>query len=234
VLFDYSRSLLSEARARRGEAGPGGRPRYLYVAGDFYAFPFAHHVFDSVTMVRVIHHAQDVARVLQGINEMMLPGGTFLLEFANKRNLKAITRWALKQQSWNPFNITPYEFAELNFDFHPLWMQRHLEQAGFAIEAVRAVSHFRIGAVKRIVPTRWLAKLDGWLQPIGRWWQLTPSVFVKSTARGVNATAEAGSLFRCPVCRSVKMVQTARIVHCQDCHRAWSTQDGLFDFKAPL
>jgi SAM-dependent methyltransferase len=234
VLFDYSRSMLREARARWGEAGPAGRPRYIYVAGDFYALPFATGLFDTVTMVRAIHHARDAAQVFHGISEIMVPDGFFVLEFANKRNLKAIARWLLRQQKWNPFKIAPYEFAELNFDFHPRWIDNRLAQAGFTVQARRSVSHFRLALLKRIVSARLLARLDGLLQSSGQWWQFTPSVFVKSQAQPRRAPAEDTGFFRCPICRSTRLAQTPSVMHCQDCHRAWPIHAGLYDFKNPL
>jgi ubiquinone/menaquinone biosynthesis C-methylase UbiE len=234
ILFDYSRSLLKEARAQWGEHGPLGRPRYIYVAGDFNRFPFVDGLFDTVTMVRVIHHAPDAPRVLDGIGEIIAPGGTFVLEFANKRNLKAIGRWLLKRQSWSPFDSAPYEFAELNYDFHPHWMQTQLRQAGFVIQSQRTVSHFRLGVLKRYVQTQWLAKLDGLVQPTGRWWQLAPSIFVASRTTKTSAESAGPDFFRCSACRGIKLVEQTNALMCQTCHQAWPIHDGLYDFKEPL
>jgi SAM-dependent methyltransferase len=233
VLFDYSRSMLREARARWGDAAPGGRPRYLYVAGDFYALPFAGGLFDAVTMVRVIHHAADAPRVLQGIGDIVAPGGTFVLEFANKRNLKAIARWLLRRQKWNPCSPEPYEFVELNFDFHPRWMRDQLGAAGFAIQTQRSVSHFRLGLFKRFIPARHLARLDGLVQPTGRWWQLSPSVFVQSRASRSKSAATEKDFFRCPVCHGTILAEQNGALVCQSCQRQWPIQDGLYDFKQP-
>lgn len=234
ILFDYSRSILQEARAKWGDEDPLGKPHYTYVAGNFYTLPFVTGLFDTVTMVRVIHHAQDAPQVLRGIGEIIAPGGTFVLEFANKRHLKAIARWWLRRQDWNPFLQTPYEFAELNFDFHPHWMQSQLKQAGFTIRARRSVSHFRVGFIKRLVPTRWLVKLDSLAQPTGRWWQLTPSVIIRSLASRSKPAAAEGDFFRCPICHSGALVEQDNVLTCQSCQRQWSKHDGLYDFKEPL
>ena len=117
VLFDYALSQLRQARELWGKAGPGGQPRYVYVAGDFYKLPFAPGLFDTVTMVRTIHHAADAPAVLQGVAQILAPGGAFVLEFANKRNLKAILRYFVRRQNWSPFDREPVEFVKLNFDF---------------------------------------------------------------------------------------------------------------------
>ncbi len=234
ILFDFSRSMLREAQAQWGDTGPSGRPRYIYVAGDFNALPFVAGLFDTVTMVRVIHHAPDAPHVLEGISEIIAPGGTFVLEFANKRNLKAIARWLLRRQEWSPFASEPYEFVELNFDFHPHSMQAHLKQAGFEVQAQRSVSHFRLGALKRLIPSHYLVKLDSLMQPTGRWWQLTPSVFVKSQATPEKAAAREGAFFRCPVCRNSDLAERPDALVCKSCQRAWLMHDGLHDFKEPL
>ena len=61
----------------------------------------------------------------------MQPGAIFILEFANKQNLKAILRYLLRRQSWSPFTLEPVEFAALNFDFHPQAVRDCLEAGGF-------------------------------------------------------------------------------------------------------
>src|SRR6185436_7909443 len=64
----------------------------------------------------------DAPAALSQVRAVLAPGATFILEFANKRNLKAILRWLLRRQAWNPFAPEPVEFIELNFDFHPRTM----------------------------------------------------------------------------------------------------------------
>jgi ubiquinone/menaquinone biosynthesis C-methylase UbiE len=234
ILFDYSRSMLRQAQERWGQSSPTGQPHYIYVAGDFNALPFVPGAFDTATMVRVIHHAPDASHVLRGINEILAPGGTFVLEFANKRNLKSVTRWLLRRQSWTPFDPDPYEFVELNFNFHPHWIQSQLELAGFAPQEQRSVSHFRLGVLKRAFPTHFLARLDGLLQSTGQWWQLTPSVFVKSKTTATDLPANKNALFRCPICRDSNLAPDSTALTCTNCGRAWSTANGLFDFKEPI
>ena len=232
VLFDYSRSMLREAQSQWGATGPSGRPRYIYVSGDFNALPFVAGLFDTVTTIRVIHHAPDAPHVLRGISELLAPGGTFVLEFANKRNLKGIARWLARRQKWNPFDPEPYEFVELNFDFHPHWMQAQLNQAGFDITTQRSVSHFRLGLLKRLIATRYLVRLDSLIQPTGRWWQLAPSIFVKSHISQTKPAAEPNTFFRCPACRSSELAEQKGALVCTDCRHEWPMHEGLYDFKA--
>jgi SAM-dependent methyltransferase len=233
VLLDYSRSLLANAHSRRGDD-----PRYLYVAGDFYRLPFVAGLFDTITQIRVIHHAVDVPAALAEVRRVTRPVGTYLLEFANKQNLKAIGRYLLQRQSWSPFSREPVEFVELNFDFHPAWMRRQLVASGFCPGRTLTVSHFRIELLKRLVPASWLVALDSWAQRTGRWWQLSPSVFLRSRATAAGPTAAEGAFFACPDCKTplptpADLWRPAdQDLTCPSCHRAWSVRDGIYDFKA--
>jgi ubiquinone/menaquinone biosynthesis C-methylase UbiE len=114
VLLDYSRTQLEQALARHGESD-----RFIYVAADVYRLPFQTDTFDGATMIRTLHHLVDPGRALKNIRETLADGAIFILEFANKRNIKSIVRWLLGRQTWNPFDPEQIEFAELNFNFHP-------------------------------------------------------------------------------------------------------------------
>jgi ubiquinone/menaquinone biosynthesis C-methylase UbiE len=103
VLLDYSRSLLRQAQARLGRSD-----RIVYVAASFYATPFVSGAFDTAMMVRVIHHVVDVPALLAEVARILAGGGTYALEFASKRHLKAILRYALGRQRWSPFDPDPY------------------------------------------------------------------------------------------------------------------------------
>ena len=227
VLHDYSRSMLREARERLG----GGR--YRYVASDVYSLPFAPGVFDGATMIRVIHHIADPQAALAQIHAALSGGATFILEFANKRNVKAIARWLLRRQRWNPFALEPVEFVELNFDFHPRYMRRAVEAAGFTTGRQLTVSHFRIGLLKRLVPTGVLVALDSAAQRTGNWWQYAPSVFMQNRTGGAPPAALPTSLFKCPKCQSLKVVETAAYVECPACKLRYPIRDGIYDFKTP-
>lgn len=234
VLFDHALSQLRQAQELWGDTGPGGQPRYIYVAGDFYRLPFAPALFDTVVIVRTIHHAADAPAVLRGIEELLAPAGVFVLEFANKRHLKAILRYLLHRQEWNPFAPQPVEFVPLHYDFHPAWMGDHLAEAGLRVERKLAVSYFRLAFLKRTVPTRLLIALDNLLQPTGRLCQLSPSVFVRCRARTEKRAAPPDAFFRCTLCGSTMLVDEGDTLSCTDCGVRFARRDGIYKFKAPL
>ncbi len=229
VLLDYSRTQLAQAQARLGRGA-----RYVYVAADVYRLPFAPGLFDAATMIRVLHHMADAPAALAQVRAVLQPGATFILEFANKQNLKAIARWLLGRQAWSPFDPAPVEFAALNFDFHPATLLSWLRAAGFAPQALRALSYFRVTWLKRRVPTGVLVALDALLQPTGGLVQLSPSVFVRAQATGPGAPAEAGVFFRCPACGSLALNDNGDHCLCSGCGRRWAVRDGIYDFKEPV
>jgi SAM-dependent methyltransferase len=228
LLLDYSRSLLRQAQARLGVGG-----RFIYVAANLYKLPLAAGVVDAAVMVRVMHHLADVPAALAQIRRTVAPGGVFVAEYASKRHLKSVARYALRRQDWSPYDPAPYEFVPLNFDFHPEWMSRQLRGAGFSLERELAVSHFRLPLLKRLIPADMLAAADGAVQGIGAAWKLTPSVFVRCAAPGPAPASLPAELFQCPEC-SGALAEGAGSLDCTACGRRWPTSGDLYDFKEPL
>lgn len=230
VLLDYSRTQLEQAQARLGKSD-----KYVYVAADAYRLPFVDGLFDGATMIRALHHMADAPKILTGTARVMRNDSIFILEFANKKNLKSILRWLLRRQSWSPFTLEPVEFVKLNFDFHPRAVFDWLGEAGFTVEARRTVSHFRLGLLKRLIPAKWLAALDGLFQPTGEWFQFTPSVFVRARRVGRDSISTNNEIaFRCPECGHSPLAEKETRVECPSCGRAYEFRDGIYDFRQAM
>jgi SAM-dependent methyltransferase len=229
VLLDYSRTMLEQAQARIGTSD-----RVLYVAADAYRLPFAPALFDCVVMVRVLHHMAEPQAALRQVARVLAGQATFVLEFANKRNLKAIGRWVLRRQAWNPFTPEPIEFLPLHFDFHPAAVRDWLTGLGLTVERTLTVSHFRSGALKRAVPGSWLVRLDAGLQRTGGLWQLSPSVFVQARAPAARSSAAEGAFWACPNCRSFDLTRGSLGWECARCGAVWEVRGGIHDFRRPF
>jgi SAM-dependent methyltransferase len=226
VLLDYSLTQLEQAKSRLGDS-----PRYTYVAGDVYSLPFVPGLFDTATMIRTLHHMADPLRALRQVREVLQPGGIFILEYANKKNLKAIIRFALRRQSWNPFTLEPVEFVSLNYDFHPKTVRQWLLESNFTLQRQLTVSHYRMGILKRLIPTKLLVSLDSIVQLTGDWWQFTPSVFTRSQAVGDTVFASPEAFFRCPNCGHNRLENGQDQLTCQNCTQCWFIRDGIYDFR---
>jgi len=229
VLFDYSRTQLEQAQARLGRS-----ERYVYVVGDVYHLPFVPGLFDAATLIRVIHHLADAPTALKQIRAVLQPEANFILEFANKLNLKAILRWLLRRQNWNPFDPQPIEFVPLNFDFHPRTMLHWLQAGGFQPQKIRALSYFRLPLLKRFIPTGFLVALDALAQPTGQILQLSPSIFVRAQVVGGGQVAPPGKFFRCPACGGDELKPEGDALTCGGCRHRWAFRDGIYDFKTPV
>lgn len=225
VLLDYSRTQLEQARDRLGHTD-----RYIYAAADVYNLPFVDRKFDGATMIRTLHHMAEPQNALAQVHRVMAPEATFVLEFANKRNLKAILRYLLGRQDWSPFELEPVEFAELNFDFHPKSVRRYLREVGFEIQRQLTVSHFRVGFLKRTLPPKLLAGLDAMLQWPGTLWQVTPSVFTRAEAVQSKPAAAEDALFQCPACGTA-LADAEADLQCDGCNAVWEYRDGIYDFR---
>ena len=233
VLLDYSRTQLEQAQQRLGKSD-----KYIYVAADVYRLPFVAGLFDAATMIRVLHHMADAPKALAQVKSVLASGGVFILEYANKLNLKAILRYFLGRQKWSPFTREPVEFVKLNFDFHPKAVRKWLEELSFSIERTLTLSHFRMGFLKRVIPTSILVFFDSLFQWTGAWWQLSPSVFVK--AKSVERDAiplysnDILSYFKCSDCNHSPLTDKTDFLECSSCGKKWGVKDGIYDFREPM
>ncbi|GAB4521613.1 MAG: hypothetical protein Fur0018_02210 [Anaerolineales bacterium] len=225
IVMDYSLTQLQQAQARLGRG-----EQYVYVAANVYRLPFVDGLCDAATMIRVLHHMADAPQALKEIRRVLQRDAVFILEYANKQNLKAIARYLLRRQKWSPFDEAPVEFVPLNFDFHPRAVRRYLQENGFALQRQLTVSHFRLGALKKALPTRMLVQMDALAQLTGDWWQLSPSVFTRSRAVG-SPDAAADGFFRCLKCGAGSLTENEHALTCQACGYAWPIVDGIYDFR---
>jgi len=223
TLLDYSRTQLEQAKQKLGDS-----PRYKFVAADVYRLPFVEGAFDGATMIRTLHHMSDPLAALSQVRLVLSENATFILEYANKRNVKSMLRYLFGKQKWSPYNAEAVEYLPLNFDFHPAAIRKWMKAAGFRIDRTITVSHFRVGFLKRVVPTGALAFFDSLAGLTGGLWQLTPSVFTRSKA--VNSTPKAEGFYACPACRT-PLKDTPPEIHCQKCGKVYEVKDGIYDFR---
>jgi len=227
VLLDYSFSQLQYAREQLGDDG------FVYVAADAYKLPFKSAVFDGATMIRVLHHFENVPLVFEGIQRVIAQEGMFLLEFANKHNMKAILRHAMGRQEWNPSTLTPVEFVELNYNFHPDYIADALDTAGFTAQTRIPVSFLRLGILKQTIPANILASADAMLQKTGM--MIAPSIFTRNiTINDAEPQLNVNDhdIFACPLTQGELTRDGDTMVNAEGTR--WEIRDGIYDFKQPI
>jgi ubiquinone/menaquinone biosynthesis C-methylase UbiE/uncharacterized protein YbaR (Trm112 family) len=223
VLLDPAKSQLREAQKRLGDDA-----RYLYVVGDAYRLPLSSRSFDVALTVRVLHHLSDVPAAFDEIHRILRPEGRYLLEYANKRNLKEILRYLVGRSWRDPFSPQPVEYAPLHFNFHPSYIENKLRDASFRVERTLAVSSLRLTLLKRLLPNSLRIRADGLLQSPTAPLKLAPSVFLATRAEK-QGPAQDG-LFRCPECGDEELEEATSAVHCSRCGRSWPVEDGIYNF----
>ena len=183
-------------------------------------------------MIRTLHHMQDPLAALNQIHRVLRQDSPFLLEYANKQNLKAILRYTFGKQDWNPFSLEAVEFTKLNFDFHPRSIRAWIAEAGFKLEQQLTVSHFRINFLKRTIPTGLLVFFDSILQHTGTLWQVSPSVFTRNITVKDSAGPGEG-FFQCPSCGGAlpENESGGGQLKCKSCNKTYPILDGIYDFR---
>ena len=224
ILLDPARSQLREAQKRWGTGG-----RFIYVVGDVYDLPLSTGGWDVALTVRVLHHVADVPAAFREIHRILRPQGRYILEYANKRNLKEVARYLCGRSKRAPFSSQPVEYAPLHFNFHPSYIEGGLVEAGFSVEKTLAVSSLRLGLLKRVLPHSWLVRIDGLLQSPTAALKLAPSIFL--LARAGKEEEGSNGLFRCPSCGAEDLEERASLVLCKGCGREWPIVDGIYDFQ---
>jgi SAM-dependent methyltransferase len=223
ILLDPAKSQLHEARQRLG-----ADRRFLFVVGDIYRLPLASDALDVALTVRVLHHLTDLAAAFGEIQRILRPEGRYILEYANKRNLKEVLRHFVGRSSRKPFSPEPVEYAPLHFNFHPSYVEQLLRDAHFTLERRLAVSSLRLGLLKRVVPHSWLIRADGVLQSPMASLKLAPSMFLLARADKKGQASER--LFRCPACGNEELEEAPSVLVCGVCGRSWPLEDGIYDF----
>jgi ubiquinone/menaquinone biosynthesis C-methylase UbiE len=232
VVMDYSATMLQDAKQYLAKL-PNSQ-RFVYVAADLYRLPFAANTFDVGMMCRVIHHLADAPAALKQIHDCMTPNATFVLEFANKRNLKAMLRYLLKKQTWNPYDLTPVEFVKLNFDFHPQYIYTALKEAGFTTIRQVPISWLRLDLFKRILPLSAMVSIDQALQFVGRMAPVSPSIFTQNRVPGDKTmVVPQDAMFKCPITGAPLHPEGDTMVSSAGNPR-WAIRDGIYDFKEPI
>lgn len=176
TLFDYSKTELSQAKKEYGD-------RIHTKAGDIYDLPFKDNEFDALMMIRATHHFKDIQKVSDGLYRILKPGGTAVIEVANKRTLPRIFRYLTKKTDVNPFDLSVANLTEIDkdgfFNYHPKYIEDVFKKSGFKIEKVLSVSNFRSAKLKKLFDTKTLKKMENVAQPALAPIRFAPSIYYR-------------------------------------------------------
>ena len=225
TLLDYAPSMLNDARSRLGDG-------VTYVCADLYALPFASATVDTVVQVRVLHHVDDVIAAFLEVSRVLRTGGSYILEFANKRHLKAVARYLTQDDPESPFHPAPREFVELNWNFHPAFIDAALSSAGLTVRARRATSLLRSARLKERLPHEALARVDAVLGGLVGPLAPAPSQYLR--AARLTGGPDAAPSWRCPHCGAEPLLEDRESVNCPRCGSHWPVMNGIHMFRRDL
>lgn len=176
TLFDYSKTELAEAKKTYGT-------KLQTKAGDIYDLPFPNDTFDALMMVRATHHFKDMQAVSDQLYRILKPGGTAVIEVANKRTLPKMFRYWFKKSEINPFSRDVAHLKNLNSDgfynYHPKYIEEIFRKSGFKIEKVLSVSNFRSAKLKKLFGTKMLSRMENLAQSALAPIRFAPSIYYK-------------------------------------------------------
>jgi len=243
VLLDYSLKNLSLAKK---ELYKKSKSKIYFVASDAYNMPFKNSTFDFVISIRVMHHLTEPQNFLNEISRILSPEGFFILEYANKRNLKKILRFLFKTRSENPFSYKPSMIGRNIFNFHPIFIKDKLEYTGFKILKILSVSNFRLNIFKKLISPEILSKIDDLVQfPLG-FIKTGPSIFVLSQKKDKKVSYDnkdliekskelsndlEKTLWECVHCKSDNINEKEDMLICNKCGVKFAIRNGIYDFR---
>ena len=178
LLTDYADNMISLAKIRVQRLG---LDNVECATANLYKLGEIGNRYDNAVCVRVMHHIENVPAFFTQVNMVLRDGGTFIFEYANKKNLLEILRYLFRRPNIGPFNYKPSKRkSNIYYNFHPDYIRDMLLENGFVIEEELAVSIFRNDFLKKVFGWRFLSGLERWLQrPLARL-HPGPSVFVKA------------------------------------------------------
>lgn len=142
---------------------------------------------DLAVCVRVVHHVEEIDDVIRNVSRILKEKGYFILEFANKRHLKATLLEFLKGNITFPIDIFPSDKRSARsvkakslpfLNYHPDEIRRKLSEFGFELVEARSVSNIRSPLIKRHLPTETLLAWERVLQRPLSYINFGPSIFL--------------------------------------------------------
>lgn len=181
TLLEPSSKLFNQARKNLGDFD-----NFSLKIGSIEKNNLAREKFDIVLLVRVAHHLVSLEKAFLKIEELTKPGGFLVLEFANKVHFKNVVSSILGK---NKFSLSTKKIDRRSrkkkearsipvYNYHPSWIKKELQKAGFSIVKERSVSNLRSPAFKKTLPLFLLIFLETITQKLFSSMEFGPSVFI--------------------------------------------------------
>jgi len=162
----------------------------------------------------------------------------YILEFANKRNLKNILRFTAGRMDTSPFNLVPSQIGETILNFHPKHIVNLLKRRNFTVKKSVSVSNFRLSILKKFPGTKTLIFLEKIYQKFFSFALFGPSVFLKSVLSGPEPEGATGNkkmvledILICASCGKGCLLFGKNEIECKNCGSIFIKENGIYNFK---
>ena len=189
ILSDSSASLLKMAH----DLQLVKKIKYIHSGYENLPKKIRPKTIDLVVLVRVMHHIQDPDEVFEIVGRLLKKKGYFILEFANKKHIKATVSEFLKGNFTFTLDIFPKNLQKREkkdtgnlpfLNYHPDIVCEKLKNAGFEIIQKRSVSNVRSPFFKKIFPLEVLLFFEKILQVPLSLINFGPSIFILTYKKG--------------------------------------------------
>jgi ubiquinone/menaquinone biosynthesis C-methylase UbiE len=183
ILADPSKKLLNIAQNRF----PQKKVKFINSRLETLPKKIKPKSIDVILVIRVLHHIIDVDKAIDVIKKLLKKNGYLIMEFANKRHIKATFCEFCRGNLTFPLDLFPKDRRSKKnkenktipfYNYHPDQIIEKLKSVGFTIQEVRSVSNIRSRRAKKIIPAKILLFFEKHTQKLFSRHFLGPSIFV--------------------------------------------------------
>ena len=243
IMMDYSLNNLKNTKNTVLDYLKQDRKEFdkvHFVAADAQNLPFKNDTFDAAISVRIVHHLTSPEKFISETGRILKNEGLFILEFANKRNLKNILKFLSGKLRQSPFSAEPYMIGETIQDNHPSVIINSFKKNNLKINKIISVSNLRVGFLKRKLKLGNLLKLENIFQGLFSLCKLGPSIFIKAF-KGKNKNTDnrrkipqkLTDMLLCPECKNLEgsLEISGNFLSCNFCGTKYIISDGILDLR---
>ncbi|MDD3519804.1 MAG: class I SAM-dependent methyltransferase [Actinomycetota bacterium] len=244
IMMDYSvnnlKNTINSIKDFYLENASAHKPANIYfIAADAENIPLKNEKMDMIISVRLMHHLNHIEKFINEISRVLKQRSVFILEFANKKNLKNILKFTFGRTKQSPFSPEPLYIGDTIRNYHPKEILKEIKKNDLYLKKIISVSNFRADFLKTKIKTSILKNAENAAQNIFSFLKLGPSIFIKAfREKEHNTVPESGfselpELIMCPSCRDDKSLlqfNESEII-CSKCTKRFKIIDGIYDLR---
>ena len=127
---------------------------------------------DAIISIRTLHHLNNLDLLFHKFYQALSPGGILILDIPNYYHIKNKLKFPFKAKQ--PTTALSTSF----YNYDPTHVIDKLKKTGFNIIDQRQLGLFRIGLIKRFIPSKTLVMAETYINYFIKMMNIAPSVYV--------------------------------------------------------